>query len=118
MECQGLFHRTILQSGSALCDWSVEKNPSSYAQSVAVGLQCPTDPAAMVSCLMKKDPQQLILLQIELLVDTLDVLLLFNVNAILYFNIHVLHLIKFSYGILKLVDHCRAIMTAVNIVSG
>ena len=31
----GLLHRAIFQSGSALCDWSIEKNPLEYAQRIA-----------------------------------------------------------------------------------
>jgi hypothetical protein len=33
----GLFHKFILQSASALCDWSIEKSPLEYAMKVADG---------------------------------------------------------------------------------
>jgi hypothetical protein len=33
----GLFHKFILQSASALCDWSIEKSPLEYALKVADG---------------------------------------------------------------------------------
>ena len=63
----GLFHRAIIQSGSALCDWSIEKDPLDYTKSIAVRMKCPSsDSDAMIKCLRGRSTQQLIGLQKEL----------------------------------------------------
>lgn len=49
---EGLFHRAIAQSGSALCDWAIEKDPLSFAQGVAESVGCPNNSnERMVECL-------------------------------------------------------------------
>lgn len=49
---QGLFHGAIAQSGSALCDWAIERNPLRFAQDVAETLGCPPNPSTkLVECL-------------------------------------------------------------------
>lgn len=49
---EGLFHRAIAQSGSALCDWAIEKDPLNFAQAVADSVGCPNNSnERMVECL-------------------------------------------------------------------
>lgn len=49
---QGLFHRAIAQSGSALCDWAIERNPLRFSRDVAESVGCPSSPTLrMVECL-------------------------------------------------------------------
>ncbi|XP_046655039.1 esterase E4-like [Daphnia pulicaria] len=63
----GLFHKFILQSASALCDWSIEKSPLEYALKVADGLQCSGRPDSIVHCLKNQSVDHLIRKQTELL---------------------------------------------------
>ncbi|KAG8193968.1 hypothetical protein JTE90_013663 [Oedothorax gibbosus] len=54
-QSQGLFNRTIMQSGSALCDWALEGEPLGYAREIAQRVKCPTDSStALVDCLRLK----------------------------------------------------------------
>ncbi|RVE44542.1 hypothetical protein evm_010808 [Chilo suppressalis] len=50
----GLFHRAILMSGSALSDWAMTKDPTQYTLQVAQGLDCNPSSKDMMSCLQKK----------------------------------------------------------------
>uniref|UniRef100_A0A4D5R9V7 Carboxylic ester hydrolase n=1 Tax=Scolopendra viridis TaxID=118503 RepID=A0A4D5R9V7_SCOVI len=52
---KGLFSAAIVQSGSALCDWTIEENPSKFATSMAEALDCPHENrTAMFECIRKK----------------------------------------------------------------
>lgn len=58
---QGLFHRAITQSGSPLCDWTVEENPHTYAIEVAKRLSCSTkSTSAIVDCIRGKSYQDIL----------------------------------------------------------
>ncbi|CAG2103189.1 unnamed protein product [Medioppia subpectinata] len=49
---QGLFHRAIAQSGSALCEWALERSPLLFARQVAQTVGCPTSSTIdLVNCL-------------------------------------------------------------------
>ncbi|CAG2174552.1 unnamed protein product, partial [Oppiella nova] len=51
---QGLFHRAIAQSGSALCEWALERSPLMFARDVAQSVGCPTQTTIdLVNCLRK-----------------------------------------------------------------
>uniref|UniRef100_T1KVJ7 Carboxylesterase type B domain-containing protein n=1 Tax=Tetranychus urticae TaxID=32264 RepID=T1KVJ7_TETUR len=51
---QGKFHRAIMQSGSGLCHWAMERQPLEYAKEIAENTGCPTvTSAALVDCLQK-----------------------------------------------------------------
>ncbi|KAL0895250.1 hypothetical protein ABMA27_011404 [Loxostege sticticalis] len=50
----GLFHRAILMSGSALSDWAMTKDPTQYTLQVAQSLDCNPSSKDMMSCLQKK----------------------------------------------------------------
>nr|CAH0104239.1 unnamed protein product [Daphnia galeata] len=63
----GLFHKFILQSASALCDWSIERSPLEYAMRVADGLKCFGRTDSVVNCLKNQSVDQLIRKQTELL---------------------------------------------------
>ncbi|XP_049862482.1 juvenile hormone esterase-like isoform X2 [Schistocerca gregaria] len=61
---RGLFHRVIMESGSALAPWTLARNGESAARAreVAAYLGCPTQPhAAMVDCLRGVDDHKLLL---------------------------------------------------------
>uniref|UniRef100_T1IZ18 Carboxylesterase type B domain-containing protein n=1 Tax=Strigamia maritima TaxID=126957 RepID=T1IZ18_STRMM len=52
---KGAFHRAIVQSGSALSEWAMAKEPQQYAVKLAAALGCPTDKdEEMVICLRDK----------------------------------------------------------------
>lgn len=50
----GLFHRSILMSGSALSDWALNYNPQQITLQVAKKLNCPTEDTLLLDCLRKK----------------------------------------------------------------
>ncbi|KAJ8733618.1 hypothetical protein PYW07_014169 [Mythimna separata] len=50
----GLFHRAILMSGSALSDWAMTKDPTPYTLQVAQSLGCNPSSKNMMDCLQKK----------------------------------------------------------------
>ncbi|XP_075979907.1 uncharacterized protein LOC142979037 [Anticarsia gemmatalis] len=50
----GLFHRAILMSGSALSDWAMTKDPTPYTLQVAQSLGCNPNSKNMMACLQKK----------------------------------------------------------------
>lgn len=58
---KGLFHRSILMSGSALSDWALNNNPLQVTMQIAEGLNCPLndDDEEMVSCLRNKQYQEI-----------------------------------------------------------
>nr|CAD7403628.1 unnamed protein product [Timema poppensis] len=60
---QGLFHRGISQSGTALCSWTLAPNGSSkhQAQRLATLLNCPSSPSkALVDCLRRREAKDII----------------------------------------------------------
>ncbi len=58
---KGLFHRAIAQSGSALCDWAIERSPLIFAREVAQSVGCPTSRNSdLVECLRKIHFSQLL----------------------------------------------------------
>ena len=58
---RGLFSAVIAQSGSALCDWAVERRPRKFAQEVAQTLGCPINPSdRLVDCLRRMSPSALL----------------------------------------------------------
>ncbi|KAJ0181484.1 hypothetical protein K1T71_003569 [Dendrolimus kikuchii] len=50
----GLFHRAILMSGSALSDWAMTKDPTPYTLQVAQSLGCNPTARNLMSCLQRK----------------------------------------------------------------
>ncbi|KAJ9592672.1 hypothetical protein L9F63_015644, partial [Diploptera punctata] len=60
---QGLFHKVISESGTALGLWAIAPNGSSKHQAMKVAslLDCPTEPSrALVSCLKRRDASDII----------------------------------------------------------
>jgi carboxylesterase type B len=56
-----LFHRAILQSGSALCPWAFTRNAGHQAKRFAKSLNCPTDNSSvLIACLKKMNPIKLV----------------------------------------------------------
>ncbi|XP_061434640.1 bile salt-activated lipase-like [Lethenteron reissneri] len=53
----GIFHRAISQSGSALASWAIQRDPLSWAIKVAEVVGCPTDDSArLMGCLRISNP--------------------------------------------------------------
>ncbi|XP_063372659.1 uncharacterized protein LOC134660796 [Cydia amplana] len=50
----GLFHRAILMSGSALSDWALTKDPTQYTLQVAQSLGCNPTSKLLMTCLQNK----------------------------------------------------------------
>jgi carboxylesterase type B len=58
---QRLFHRAIAQSGSALCDWAIERNPQDFARKVGETLGCPLSSSQqLVECMRTMSPSALL----------------------------------------------------------
>ncbi|XP_061558509.1 neuroligin-3-like isoform X1 [Phycodurus eques] len=58
---EGLFHRAIIQSGSALSSWAVNYQPVKYTRMLAERVGCNVlDTLDMVSCLQKKTAKELV----------------------------------------------------------
>jgi neuroligin len=57
---KGLFHRTILMSGSALADWALNYNPQKITLQVAKKLNCPIEDAQLGDCLRKKPYREIL----------------------------------------------------------
>jgi len=58
----GLFHRSISQSGTATCSWTVPRKgrPKILAEQVAGLFDCPAHPSKdLISCLRKQDAYKL-----------------------------------------------------------
>ncbi|XP_074595180.1 esterase E4-like isoform X2 [Brevipalpus obovatus] len=48
---KGLFHRVIMQSGSGLCDWSLQRNPTDSLNQLAKQLRCPSSSTSeLIEC--------------------------------------------------------------------
>lgn len=56
---KGLFHRTILMSGSALSDWAVNYNPQQITLQVAKKLNCPIEDTQLGDCLRRKSYREI-----------------------------------------------------------
>lgn len=57
---QGLFHRVIAQSGTALCAWAVTGTVGKYTQMVAQHLKCPQSPSRdTLLCLRSKTAEEI-----------------------------------------------------------
>lgn len=57
---QGLYHRAISQSGTALSPWAISKDPNRWAVEVAQYVNCTTvDSKSMMECLMSADAEQM-----------------------------------------------------------
>lgn len=56
---QGLFHRSILMSGSALSDWALNYNPQGITMQVAKKLNCPIEDTKLGECLRNKSYQEI-----------------------------------------------------------
>ncbi|KAJ8338395.1 hypothetical protein SKAU_G00373610 [Synaphobranchus kaupii] len=58
---EGLFHRAIIQSGSALSSWAVNYQPVKYTRMLAEKVGCNVlDTLDMVDCLRKKNARELV----------------------------------------------------------
>uniref|UniRef100_A0AAQ5WZT6 Carboxylesterase type B domain-containing protein n=1 Tax=Amphiprion ocellaris TaxID=80972 RepID=A0AAQ5WZT6_AMPOC len=58
---EGLFHRAIIQSGSALSSWAVNYQPVKYTRLLAEKVGCNVlDTSGMVDCLRKKTSRELV----------------------------------------------------------
>ncbi|XP_077447573.1 neuroligin-3b [Stigmatopora argus] len=63
---EGLFHRAIIQSGSALSSWAVNYQPVKYTRTLAERVGCNVlDTVDMVSCLQKKSAKELVEQEIQ-----------------------------------------------------
>ncbi|XP_055317248.1 uncharacterized protein LOC129576332 [Sitodiplosis mosellana] len=60
--CEGLFHRAILMSGSAMSDWAISNHPQQSTMQVLRSLDCPMrdDNDEMLTCLQKKRYQDIL----------------------------------------------------------
>jgi carboxylesterase type B len=68
-DCQGLFHKGISESGTAIKIWTLSKFPSEQAKKFASKMSCPTESTKdMVDCLKKLDAHQLVKPHIETMV--------------------------------------------------
>ncbi|KAL7035906.1 hypothetical protein ACKWTF_008620 [Chironomus riparius] len=56
---KGLFHRTILMSGSALADWALNYNPQQITLQVARKLNCPIEDTQLGDCLRAKSYREI-----------------------------------------------------------
>lgn len=56
---KGLFHRTILMSGSALADWALNYNPQQITLQVAKKLNCAIEDVALGNCLRAKSYREI-----------------------------------------------------------
>lgn len=56
---KGLFHRSILMSGSALSDWALNYNPQQVTLQVAKKLNCPIEDSKLGECLRQKSYQEI-----------------------------------------------------------
>ncbi|XP_026467551.1 neuroligin-4, Y-linked-like [Ctenocephalides felis] len=63
----GLFHRAILMSGSALSDWAMASNPLQSTMQVAQSLNCPLGERdeEMVACLRKKRLSEIMAIRVS-----------------------------------------------------
>ncbi|KAJ6636653.1 Neuroligin-4, X-linked [Pseudolycoriella hygida] len=63
---EGLFHRAIIMSGSALSDWAIANHPLQATMQVIQALNCPLreDNEEMLICLRKKRYQEIVKTQI------------------------------------------------------
>lgn len=57
---QGLFHRAILISGSALSDWALNYNPQQITMEVAKQLNCPIEDSKLGECLRMKSYREIV----------------------------------------------------------
>lgn len=57
---QGLFHKGISQSGTALCPWSRPISTVDRAHKLATSLGCPTKSSELIACLRKKNAEDII----------------------------------------------------------
>jgi neuroligin len=57
---QGLFHRAILISGSALSDWALNYNPQQITMEVAKQLNCSSEENQLGECLRTKSYRELV----------------------------------------------------------
>jgi carboxylesterase type B len=56
---KGLFHRTILMSGSSLADWALNYNPQQITLEVAKKLKCPIEDSQLGDCLRTKSYREI-----------------------------------------------------------
>ncbi|XP_071532749.1 esterase E4-like [Panulirus ornatus] len=64
---RGLFHQSIMMSGSAHCLWAVQKRLKDYAHMLAKNLDCPVSPsAALKSCLLDIPTNELVSAQADM----------------------------------------------------
>ncbi|XP_054721244.1 neuroligin-4, X-linked-like [Uloborus diversus] len=57
---KGLFHRAIMQSGSALSPWAIAHEAITHTHHIAEALDCPAqDNTALVECLRKRELQEI-----------------------------------------------------------
>jgi len=57
---QGLFQRGISSSGSPLSPWAFTYKPERYTNELAKRLECPEEKEALLDCLLKKSPEEII----------------------------------------------------------
>ncbi|KFM59615.1 Neuroligin-1, partial [Stegodyphus mimosarum] len=63
---KGLFHRAIMQSGSALSPWAIARDSITYTLHIARVLDCPAQHnTALVECLRKRDLQDIMDVEIQ-----------------------------------------------------
>lgn len=63
---KGLFHRAIMQSGSALSSWALAPNAISYAHELARKLGCPIQKSSeLVDCMREKSVEDIMKVQLD-----------------------------------------------------
>lgn len=68
--CGDLFQRVVVQSGSALCDWAVDLDPVTHAETIARMSHCgkPTN-QQMISCLRNQSAFHILMAHSDFLVS-------------------------------------------------
>jgi len=79
---EGLFQRAIMQSGSALCDWAIERSPLRFARDIAESVGCPSSPSnQLVECLRSITPTALLKAQSKVKVSSPFIIVCSNIYS-------------------------------------
>ena len=113
-QSDGLFHRAIAQSGSALCDWAVERDPLSFAQSIAQSVGCTQSTTdTMVECLRTISSSSLLRAQSKFKVTICIHLRKHSIHTC----INLLHFVSFYFILFFFLSHrtCPSLFVLIHI---